>query len=180
MNNKPRIKFTSLQIQNSLAVTSETIFDNRGSITRIWEEISVLTAFKLSQASIVSNPVTGTFRGLHYQSEPYSENKLIQCVSGKVFDLILDLRKDSSTYKKLIEIEIGPKCVYQGLFVPAGCAHGYLTLEPNSTLIYFMDKAYSPENSQGIRWNDPKLLINWPCEPTLVSQQDLQWPGFEP
>ena len=180
MNNKPRIKFTSLQIQTSLAVTSETIFDNRGSITRIWEENSVLTAFKLSQASIVSNPVTGTFRGLHYQSEPYSENKLIQCVSGKVFDLILDLRKDSSTYKKLIEIEIGPECVYQGLFVPAGCAHGYLTLEPNSTLIYFMDKAYSPENSQGIRWNDPKLLINLPCEPTLVSQQDLQWPGFEP
>jgi dTDP-4-dehydrorhamnose 3,5-epimerase len=65
------------------------------------------------------------------------------------------------------------------LFVPAGCAHGYLTLEPNSTLIYFMDKAYSPENSKGIRWNDSSLLINWPYKPTLVSQQDLQWPGLE-
>ena len=115
----------------------------------------------------------------HLITITYSENKVIQCVSGKVFDLILDLRKDSSTYKKHIEIEIGPECEYQGLFIPAGCAHGYLTLEPNSTLIYFMDKAYSPENSKGIRWNDSRLLINWPCQPTLVSQQDLQWPGLE-
>ena len=179
MNNKPRMKFTSLQIQNSLAVTLGTIFDNRGSLIRIWEENLVLKEFKLIQASIVTNPVTGTFRGLHYQREPYSENKVIQCVSGKVFDLILDLRKDSSTYKKHIEIEIGPECEYQGLFIPAGCAHGYLTLEPNSTLIYFMDRVYSPENSQGIRWNDSKLSINWPRKPTLVSQQDLQWPELE-
>ena len=95
------------------------------------------------------------------------------------FDLILDLRKDSSTYKKHIEIEIGPECEYQGLFIPAGCAHGYLTLEPNSTLIYFMDKVYSPDNSQGIRWNDSKLSINLPRKPNLVSQQDLQWPELE-
>ena len=91
MNNKPRMKFTSLQIQNSLAVTLGTIFDNRGSLIRIWEENLVLKEFKLIQASIVTNPVAGTFRGLHFQSEPYSENKVIQCVSGKVFDLILDL-----------------------------------------------------------------------------------------
>jgi dTDP-4-dehydrorhamnose 3,5-epimerase len=179
MSTESRIKFTSLQIQDSLAITLGSILDNRGSLTRIWEENSVLKAFKLNQASIVSNPVTGTLRGLHYQSAPYSESKLIQCVSGKVFDVILDLRKESATYKKHIEIEIGPGCAYQGLFVPAGCAHGYLTLEPNSTLIYFMDKAYSPENSKGIRWNDSRLLINWPCKPTLVSQQDLQWPGLE-
>ena len=94
--------------------------------------------------------------------------------------MILDLRKDSSTYKKLLEIEIGPECLYQGLFVPAGCAHGYLTLESDSTLIYFMDNVYSPKHSQGIRWNDSKLLINWPFEPILVSEQDLQWPGVEP
>jgi dTDP-4-dehydrorhamnose 3,5-epimerase len=180
MKNAPRMNFTSLEIQNSLAVTLGTKLDDRGSLTRIWEANSVLKAFKLDQASIVNNPVTGTLRGLHYQSEPYSENKFIQCVSGKVFDVILDLRKDSITYKKHIGIEIGFGCAYQGLFVPAGCAHGYLTLELNSTLIYFMDKAYSPENSKGVRWNDPKLLINWPRKPTLVSQQDLQWPGLEP
>ena len=180
MNNEPRMNFTSLEIQNSLAVTLGTKLDDRGSLTRIWEENSVLKAFKLTQASIVNNPVTGTLRGLHYQSEPFSENKFIQCVSGKVFDLILDLRKDSVTYKKHIGIEIGFGCTYQGLFVPAGCAHGYLTLEPNSTLIYFMDKAYSPENSKGVRWNDPKLLMTWPYKPTLISQQDLQWPELEP
>jgi dTDP-4-dehydrorhamnose 3,5-epimerase len=180
MDNEPRIKFTSLQILDSSALTLETILDNRGSLSRIWEENSVLKKFNLSQASIVNNPVMGTLRGLHYQSEPYSENKVIQCVSGKAFDVILDLRKDSSTYKKLLEIEIGPECLYQGLFVPAGCAHGYLTLESDSTLIYFMDNVYSPKHSQGIRWNDSKLLINWPFEPILVSEQDLQWPGVEP
>ena len=124
MDNEPRIKFTSLQILDSSALTLETILDNRGSLSRIWEENSVLKKFNLSQASIVNNPVMGTLRGLHYQSEPYSENKVIQCVSGKAFDVILDLRKDSSTYKKLLEIEIGPECLYQGLFVPSGCAHG--------------------------------------------------------
>lgn len=179
MNIQPQMNFITLGIQDALAVALETKLDDRGSLTRIWEDNSVLKPFRLIQASIVNNPVTGTLRGLHYQSQPYSENKFIQCVSGKIFDVILDLRKDSVTYNKHIGIEIGIGCAYQGIFVPAGCAHGYLTLELNSTLIYFMDKEYSPQNSRGVRWNDPKLLINWPGKPNLVSQQDLKWPLLE-
>jgi dTDP-4-dehydrorhamnose 3,5-epimerase len=173
-----RINFSPLQIKDSLAIMFKTVVDERGTLTRIWEENSVLNNFKLRQASIVNNLASGTLRGLHFQNEPYSESKVIQCVDGKVFDVIVDLRKNSDTYKKHLGIEIGPNCEYQGLFVPQGCAHGYFTLEPNSTLIYFMNNSYSPRHTLGIRWDDPTLDIKWPFKPTLVSQQDLQWPGL--
>ena len=175
---KSRINFSPLQIKDSSAIMLKTVVDERGTLTRIWEDNSVLNEFKLRQASIVNNPKLGTLRGLHFQDEPYSESKVIQCVYGKVFDVIVDLRKNSTTYKKYLGIEIGPNCEYQGLFVPQGCAHGYLTLEPNSTLIYFMNNSYSPLHTLGIRWDDLTLDIKWPVKPTLISQQDLQWPGL--
>jgi dTDP-4-dehydrorhamnose 3,5-epimerase len=179
MSSESRIDFSPLQIKDSLAIMFKTVIDERGTLTRIWEENSVLNKFKLRQASIVNNLTSGTLRGLHFQDEPYSESKVIQCVYGKVFDVIVDLRKNSVTYKKHLGIEIGPNCEYQGLFVPQGCAHGYLTLEHNSTLIYFMNNSYSPRHTLGIRWDDSTLDIKWPFKPTLVSQQDLQWPGMQ-
>ncbi len=178
MSSESRIDFSPLQIKDSLAIMLKTVIDERGTLTRIWEENSVLNEFKLRQASIVNNLTSGTLRGLHFQDEPYSESKVIQCVYGKVFDVIVDLRKNSATYKKHLGIEIGPKCEFQGLFVPQGCAHGYLTLEHNSTLIYFMNNSYSPRHTLGIRWDDSTLDIKWPFKPTLVSQQDLKWPGL--
>ena len=108
--------------------------------------------------------------------EPFSENKIVECISGKVFDVVVDLRMESHTYGKHLEIEIGPLESHIGLFIPAGFAHGYLTLETDSTLIYFMDKEYSAENSAGLLWRDPNLSINWPFEPSLISERDLQWP----
>jgi dTDP-4-dehydrorhamnose 3,5-epimerase len=86
------------------------------------------------------------------------------------------LRKDSSTYGSHLEIVIGPLEPYIGLFIPAGCAHGYLTLESNSTLIYFMDNTYSADHSDGLLWSDPRLSINWPCKPVLISDRDSEWP----
>lgn len=179
MSSESRIDFSPLQIKDSLAIMLKTVIDERGTLTRIWEENSVLNEFKLRQASIVNNLTSGTLRGLHFQDEPYSESKVIQCVYGKVFDVIVDLRKNSATYKKHLSIEIGPNCEYQGLFVPQGCAHGYLTLEHNSTLIYFMNNSYSPRHTLGIRWDDSTLDIKWPFKPTLVSQQDLKWPELQ-
>lgn len=180
MSSESRIDFSPLRIKDSLAITFKTFIDERGTLTRIWEENSFLNEFELRQASIVNNLTSGTLRGLHFQEEPYSESKVIQCVYGKVFDVIVDLRENSATYKKHLGIEIGPNCKYQGLFVPPGCAHGYLTLEPNSTLIYFMDNSYSPTHTLGIRWDDSTLDIKWPSKPMLVSQQDLQWSGLKP
>ena len=109
----------------------------------------------------------------------HSETKIIQCIGGKVFDVIVDLRKESNTYFKHTSLEIGPSSEYQGLVVPSGCAHGYMTLEANSTLIYFMDNVYSAESSCGVLWDDPSLKIEWPSKPSVISKQDLEWPGLE-
>ncbi len=180
MGSNQRMKFTALEIQNCSAFTSDLISDSRGSLSRIWEENSIFSAFETIEASIVSNPTLGTLRGLHFQSSPHAENKIVQCIGGKAFDVVLDIRKESDTYRKYVGLEIGPKSRFQGLFVPAGCAHGYLTLEPDTSLIYFMDSSYSPEASNGIRWDDPNWMISWPIKPSLVSQQDLDWPVREP
>jgi dTDP-4-dehydrorhamnose 3,5-epimerase len=174
----PLIRFTAMEIQDCLAFTSDLTKDSRGSLTRIWEDNTVLAEFTISEASVANNPISGTLRGLHFQTEPYPENKFIQCVSGKAFDVVFDVRKESDTYRKHVTLEIGPNCEFQGLFVPKGCAHGYLTLEPNTSLIYFMDNQYSITHSPGIRWDDAALSINWPDKPKIISSKDSSWPVF--
>ena len=170
------MEFIPLKIEGVFGIIEHPQLDSRGSLTRLWDSNSVLSEFKLNQSSIVTNPKSGTLRGLHYQSEPFSESKVVACVSGKVFDVIVDIREGSSTYGKHLEIVLGPTETYLGLFVPPGCAHGYQTLEENSTLIYFMDREHSSENSHGINWNDPTFSINWPRVPSLVSERDSKWP----
>ena len=170
------MEVSALGLEGVLGIVEESQSDSRGTFTRVWDSNSFIKGFELNQASIVTNPRSATLRGLHYQAEPFSENKIVECVSGKVFDVVVDLRKESRTYGEHLEIEIGPLEPFVGLFIPAGCAHGYLTLETNSTLIYFMDKEYSAENSYGLLWCDPKLSISWPSEPSLISKRDSNWP----
>lgn len=170
------MEFIPLEIEGVKGIIEKSYSDFRGTLMRVWESNSIFQRFNLSQSSIVVNPTAGTFRGLHFQSEPFSENKIVGCISGKVYDVIVDLRKDSDTYGRHLEIELGPMERYFGLFIPAGCAHGYLTLESNSTLIYFMDKEYSSVHSHGLLWSDPKLAINWPINPLLISARDSEWP----
>lgn len=170
------MEFTPLEIEGAFGISEKSYFDQRGSLTRIWDADSVLRNFNLVQSSIVTNPASGTLRGLHYQAEPFSENKVVECVSGKVFDVIFDMRKNSKTYRKHLTIVIGPSEPNIGLLVPAGCAHGYLTLQPHSTMLYFMDNVYSMEHSRGIPWNDNALAVKWPFSPLLLSEQDASWP----
>jgi dTDP-4-dehydrorhamnose 3,5-epimerase len=127
---------------------------------------------------MVNNPTRGTLRGLHFQKQPFTESKIIQCVSGKVFDVIVDIRKNSKNFLKKIEIEIGPNCKFQGLIIPKGFAHGYLTLSSNTSIVYFMDAPYSLEHARGLRWDDVSLEINWPIEPHIISKVDTNWPIF--
>ena len=170
------MQFIPLEIGGVLGIIGDSHSDSRGTLTRVWESSPVFQGFALDQASIVGNPTKGTLRGLHFQSDPFSETKIVECVSGKVFDVVVDLRKDSSTHGNHLQIELGPLETYIGLFIPAGCAHGYLTLESNSTLIYFMDNTYSEDHSHGLLWSDPNLSINWPYKPVLISDRDSEWP----
>ena len=173
------MKFVPLEIEGVLGIIETSHTDFRGSLTRVWDSNSILKNFNLSQSSFVMNPIQGTLRGLHYQSDPFSENKVIECLSGKVFDVIVDVRKDSSTYGRHLAIELGPSAEYIGLYVPSGFAHGYLTLEPDTILIYFMDKEYSQAHAQGVFWGDSSLSINWPMQPVICSDKDTNWPKME-
>ena len=169
------MEFYPLKIEGAFGIIEEPHEDSRGTLIRVWDRNSILGNFNLNQSSVVSNPMKGTLRGLHYQVQPFSENKVIECVSGKVFDVIVDLRKESLTYGAHLGITLGPQERYLGVFVPAGCAHGYLTLDPNSTLVYFMDQEYSPNPAKGLPWNDSSLSIEWPIKPVLVSTRDTKW-----
>lgn len=116
----------------------------------------------------------GTIRGMHFQKEPHGEVKLIRCIHGKVFDVIVDLRIDSPSYKNWIGIELSKENQYM-LFVPEGCAHGFQTLADDTELIYHMSYPYTPIAESGVRYNDPKLNIQWPLPVSEVSQRDMDF-----
>jgi dTDP-4-dehydrorhamnose 3,5-epimerase len=170
------MNFIPLEISGAFGIIEQPKSDFRGTFIRTFDVNTQLGSFEINQSSLTHNPKSGTLRGMHYQAEPHAENKVVICVSGKVFDVILDLREDSVTFGKNCSFEIGPNSAYLGLFVPVGCAHGYLTLENDSTLVYFMDKNYSEEHSSGVLWNDQKFSIDWPSTPVLITERDANWP----
>jgi dTDP-4-dehydrorhamnose 3,5-epimerase len=118
-------------------------------------------------------------RGLHYQAPPHAEVKLIRCVQGRVFDVLVDLRPDSPTYTRWFGVELTP-VNRRMLYVPEGCAHGYLTLEDRSEVVYPVSQPYHPEAERGIRWNDPQFAIAWPAiESLTLSPKDREWPDYQ-
>lgn len=120
----------------------------------------------------------GTVRGMHFQQEPAPEAKLVRCTRGAMFDVAIDLRKDSPSFGKWYGAELTAEngCM---LFVPEGCAHGYQTLEDCTEMYYMTSQFYTPEAASGVRFDDPAFGIQWPLEPTAVSEQDRNWPLME-
>lgn len=119
----------------------------------------------------------GTLRGLHYQLAPMQEVKIVRCIRGKIYDLILDIRQDSKTFGHSFGIELSEENKTM-LYIPKGCAHGFMTLEDNSELFYLVSQYYSPELERGIRWDDPEFSIKWPNTPTIISERDLWHKDF--
>lgn len=160
----------------AFGIKSEIISDARGLMLRIYQNVSLLPDFKVMEVSWVLNPQKLTLRGLHFQKNEFSETKLVFCTVGKVLDVGVDLRRESKTYLKHFALEIGPSCEFQGVLLPKGFAHGYLTLKRNSSLIYLMDNSYSPKDSGGLLWSDEALQISWPKTPRVISERDKLWP----
>lgn len=129
----------------------------------------------IAQVNISRTEAVGTIRGLHLQSEPYSEAKLVRCMRGRVWDVAVDLRQDSGTYGHWHAVELSPE---QGnsLLIPEGCAHGFQVLEPGSELLYLHSGAWEPEAEAGVRWDDPQLAIGWPLCVTDLSERDRALP----
>jgi dTDP-4-dehydrorhamnose 3,5-epimerase len=126
------------------------------------------------------NKLRGTTRGFHYQDAPKSEDKILQCLRGRIYDVVIDLRDASETYGKWIAVELSSERMNMVL-CPKGCANGIQTLEDNCELQYFVSEFYSPGHERGIRWNDPYLAVKWPLgAPTVISVKDATWPLIQP
>jgi dTDP-4-dehydrorhamnose 3,5-epimerase len=120
----------------------------------------------------------GTLRGIHRQVGLAAETKLVRAVRGAVFDVVVDLRPESETFKAWAGVELTAENRHM-LYVPRGCGHAILTLVDDTELIYFASQAYSGQDERGVRWNDPALAIEWPIEPQVISDKDASWPDFE-
>jgi dTDP-4-dehydrorhamnose 3,5-epimerase len=127
------------------------------------------------QVAVAHNRQRGTLRGLHLQSQPFPDAKLVSCVRGRIFDVIVDLRPASEAYGTWQSVELAADRP-RTLSIPAGCAHGYLTLDDESDVLYVIGAPYRPELQSGVRWDDPTLAIAWPFAPSVISDRDLALP----
>jgi dTDP-4-dehydrorhamnose 3,5-epimerase len=161
-------------------IRPERLEDERGFFARTWDhdEFAIRgISSRLLQCSISFNRTRGTLRGLHYQAAPYEEGKLVRCTSGAVFDIALDLRPDSPSFKAWVGVELSADNRL-ALFVPEGCAHGFLTLADAAEVHYQMTEYYVPEAGRGVRWDDPAFGIAWPEEVSVISDRDRSYPDF--
>lgn len=134
----------------------------------------------IAQVSIASNPKKSTFRGMHFQRPPQQEDKLVRCTRGAVHDVIVDLRKNSPTYRSYFGIDLTADN-HKMIYIPKEFAHGYVTLEDHTELIYLMSQCYEPGADEGIRFNDPGFQIKWPEQASLkvISEKDKNWPDYK-
>lgn len=174
--------FTSTPIHGLFEVSMQLHADERGHFARSWckrefEENGLDP--RLVQCSVSFNRRRATLRGMHFQVEPYPESKLVRCSRGAIFDVALDLRPTSSTYCHWFGAELTADN-YKALFIPPGCAHGFISLEDSTEVYYQMSEFFHPDLSQGVRWNDPAFSIQWPLEPVVMAERDRTYPDFVP
>lgn len=175
------MNFKKTPITGAYVVDIEPKGDERGFFARGFchQEFEALGLnSKVVQANIGVSRQRGTLRGLHYQIAPYAETKLVRCTAGAVFDVIVDLRPASSSYRKWLGVELAAD-TRRMIYVPEGCAHGYLTLVDNTEIFYLVSQFYSAEAERGLRWNDPVFGIEWPIiQDLVISEKDRRWPDW--
>jgi dTDP-4-dehydrorhamnose 3,5-epimerase len=174
--------FVSLAVDGAWAIEPEARHDDRGFFARVWDR-DEFAAHGLSMDFVQCNNSAsrrrGTLRGLHWQAAPFEEAKLVRCVRGAVFDVVADTRRTSPTAGGWAGLTLSAENRHW-LYVPAGCAHGYLAIEDHSEVIYAVTAPYTPSAERGIRWNDPAFAIAWPdAGEVLVSGKDRAWMDFE-
>ena len=171
------MKFVETSLKGSYIIELEKLEDERGFFTRMWDE-EIFQNKKLNsslvQISLSSNKKKGTLRGMHFQEKPFEETKIVRCVKGKNFDVIIDLRSNSPTFRKWISFELSSKN-HKMIYIPKGFAHGFQTLEDNTEIFYHMSDYYMPKYANGIAWNDKSVKIKWPIENPILSVNDKSY-----
>jgi dTDP-4-dehydrorhamnose 3,5-epimerase len=174
--------FHETKLNGAIVIDIEKREDNRGFFARGWcrneFEAHGLNA-SVVQTNISFNKLRGTLRGMHYQAEPAPETKLVRCVRGSIYDVIVDVRPDSPTYLQWIGVELSA-ANYRMLYVPEHFAHGFITLEDNTEVTYQVTGLYTPACERGARHNDPAFGIEWPCEVRVISDKDANWADYQP
>lgn len=174
-----RVTFCETALKGVFEIHLDPRLDERGFFARSWclnEFESHRLNPKIVQCNISYNSRRGTLRGLHYQESPYQEVKVVRCTRGAVYDVVVDLRRQSPTFKRWIAIVLSA-ANRDMIYVPEGCGHGFLTLENESEVFYQMSECYHPESARGVRWNDPAFGIAWPCEVEMISDRDRSYPN---
>lgn len=174
------MRFSPTRVDGAFVVNLDPYVDGRGTFARTFcagtfAEHGLESTFV--QCNMSYNPRRGTLRGLHYQLAPHQETKLVRATCGRVFDVAVDLRPDSPTYLAWDAVELDAKR-RNAFYIPAGCAHGLLTLEDDCEVAYQVSASYQPASSREVRWDDPAFGIAWPFEPTVISEKDATCADF--
>ena len=176
------MNFTETKLKGAYMIDVEPIEDERGFFARSWCQKEFRERGlnpNLMQCNISFNKKKGTLRGMHYQAPPHEEAKLVRCTRGGIYDVAIDLRPESETFKQWVGIELtAENC--RMLYIPEGMAHGFQTLEDNTEVFYQMTEFYYPESAKGFRWDDPIWNIDWPtCDGRVISDKDRNYPNFQ-
>lgn len=174
------MKFHALELAGAYLITPERVEDERGHFVRTWcrdEFRRSIGDIAFVQASQSFNRQAGTLRGLHFQAAPHGEAKLVRCSRGAIYDVIVDIRPDSTSYGRWLGRELSEENG-QALYIPDGFAHGFQTLEDASEVSYQISSYYRADLARGIRWNDRTLNIRWPLPVGMMSARDREWPDF--
>jgi dTDP-4-dehydrorhamnose 3,5-epimerase len=175
------MRFSETGIVGVVVVDIEPREDARGAFARLHcpdEFAAAGYPFAPAQTSLSRNPRTGTLRGMHYQPAPHAEAKLVRAVRGRIFDVALDLRAGSPTYRRWTSAELSAENG-RALLIPEGVAHGFLTLELDTDVLYQITPAFQPGHEAGVRWNDPAFAIAWPATPQVISERDAGYPDHQ-
>ncbi len=172
--------FRELEIAGAYVLGTERHEDARGFFARTFcrrelEDLGLEAA--VAQCNVSFNHRRGTVRGMHYQAPPSEEVKLVRCTRGAIWDVLLDLREESPSFKRHVAVELDAES-RKSLYIPAGVAHGFQTLADDAEVFYQMSEFYDPKAARGVRWNDPAFSISWPEEITVISERDLAFPDF--
>jgi dTDP-4-dehydrorhamnose 3,5-epimerase len=172
--------FRELTLQGVFEVTMKPNVDARGFFARSWCEKEFAQQGlnpKLAQCNVSFNTRKGTLRGMHYQAAPFGEAKLVRCTAGAIYDVVVDMRPQSPTFKQWSAVILSSENRAM-LYIPEGVAHGFLTLADNTEIFYQMSEFYHPKLSRGVRWNDPTFQIEWPDPVVVISERDQTYPDF--
>lgn len=170
-------KITPTKIPEVVIIDADEYHDDRGYFTRLFRDNEIYpdiaSRYKIREINRSYTRLEGTIRGLHMQTSPFEQDKMVQCLIGRILDVAVDMRPDSPTYLQHVGVELSDNRM---LLVPKGFAHGFQTLSPHCVVQYFVSAYFAPAYERGYRYNDPKLNIDWPVKEITTSEKDANWP----